>query len=389
MVASKPDRAYGDARGPSSATQVAENVGQKADRLGALVSAAHATAPDLSGPLDLLRMAGVLRAVLPPTMDGCAMGSAPGTARPLADLLRRIGRVDLALARLVEGHVNAALLVEVHGSPAARDAMRTAVRDGALLGVWGADGSAPLEWVDRVGGDVVLRGRKRYASGLGHVTLALMMARSAAGAPPRMFLVPADDPARHRHDCWTASAMRATRSGGFDADGIVVEEAGQVGGAGDLMVEPWFEGGIWRYCAAHVGGAEGLIDRWADLLERMGRLADPVQRSRLGQAMAAASAARAVAEAAAETSEAAADAAPDRIEQAVAACLLARETVEEACTRILALCERSLGMAAHDAAGPIDRMRRDLSLFLRQAGPDAKLDRAVGCALATGIGELT
>ncbi|MGR3541186.1 MAG: hypothetical protein ACU0BS_07125 [Hasllibacter sp.] len=377
---------------PAEAKAAAELAEALRAREGALRSALaprEGDAPDLSAALSALRGAGVLRAVLPAAMGGCGLGVARGTSRPLADLLRRIGRIDLPLARLAEVHVNAALLVEVHGGPAAQGAMRGAVRDGALLGVWGADGPEPMEWADRPDGAVALRGAKRYASGLGQVALALVTARAGPGAPPRMFLIPAQDPARHDHGAWTASAMRATRSGGFDAGGIAVGAAGQVGGEGDLMVEPWFEGGIWRYCAAHVGGAEGLIDRWADLLGRMGRRDDPVQRSRLGRAMAEAAAARAVTEAAAGASEAARDAPPEGIERAVAACLLAREAVEGACARVLALCERSLGMAAHDAAGPVDRMRRDLSLFLRQAAPDAKLDRAVGAALGPGIGELT
>ena len=343
--------------------------------------------PDLSASLDLLREAGILRAVLP-APEGFGLGGAPGGARRLSDLLRRVGAADLALARLLEGHVNAAVLVEIHAERPARDAMRAAVRDGALLGVWGADGAEPLEWVDRIEGGIRLTGGKRFASGLGHVGLALVTARAAPGAPPRMFLVPADDPARHDHGAWTASAMRATRSGAFDASRLVVDEEGVVGPAGALMVEPWFDGGVWRYCAAHVGGAEGLIGRWTDLLRRMDRLDDPVQRDRLGRAMAEAVAARAAVEAAAEAVEAVTEAPSDAVERAVAHGLMVREAVEGACARILALCERSLGMAAHDARGSVDAMRRDLSLFLRQAAPDAKLDRALRCAEGTGPGGL-
>ena len=357
------------------------------DRLRAQGATGTADLDDLSAPLDLLRDAGVLRAVLPPP-EGIGLGWTPGGTGALSDLLRRVGAADLALARLLEGHVNAAVLVEMHASPEARDAMRRAVREGALLGVWGADGPAPLEWADRADGGILLTGSKRYASGLGHVDLALVTARRAPGAPPRLFLVPAGDPARHDHDAWTASAMRASRSGVFEATGLVVGPEGCVGPEGALMTEPWFEGGVWRYCAAHVGGAEGLIERWTDLLRGMGRLDDPVQRDRLGHAMADAVAARAVVEAAARAVDDAAGAPPDAVERAVAHALLAREAVEGACIRILALCERSLGMIAHDAAGPIDRMRRDLSLFLRQAGPDAKLDRALRAAQDVGPGGL-
>ena len=37
---------------------------------------------------------------------------------------------------------------------------------------------------------------------------------------------------------------------------------------------------------------------------------------------------------------------------------------------MIALTERALGMAAHDGQGAIDRIRRDLNFYLRQADPD-------------------
>lgn len=345
---------------------------------------------DLSESISALARAGALRAVLPPEKGGVGLGHAPGTARALCDLLRRVGRADLSLARLYEGHVNAAVLVEVHGGTAARERMRGLVAGGAVLGVWGADGPRPLEWRSGPGGAVRLRGRKRFASGLGIVTHAIVTARADEAAAQRMFLIPAGDRARHDPDAWTASAMRATRSGGFDATGIEPGADAAIGAPGALMVEPHFEGGIWRYCAAQVGGAEGLVEAWADHLRRTRRLDDPVQRQRLGRAMAAAHAARATVEAAALAVEESAGAAPDRIASAVARALLAREAVEALCTEVLTLSERALGMAAHDARSPLDRMRRDLSLFLRQAAPDAKLDRAVSAVLdGPGLGELT
>ncbi|RFC65940.1 acyl-CoA dehydrogenase [Fulvimarina endophytica] len=371
----------------SGTTALSEAILPLLGGLRSRADAARRDLPDLGGPIDLLRKEGVLSAVLP-APEGSGLGWVRGTARPLSDMLRHIGAADLALARLVEGHVNAAILVEIHAERPARDAMRRAVREGALLGVWGADGAQPLEWVDRAEGDVSLSGSKRYASGLGHVDLALITARAAAGAPPRMFLVPATNPSRHDHEAWTASAMRASRSGTFDATGLVLDETGFVGPAGALTTEPWFEGGVWRYCAAHVGGAEGLIERWIEVLRRMGRLDDPVQRDRLGHAMADTIAARAVVEAAADAVEHSAEASPQGVERAVAHGLMAREAVEGACIRILALCERSLGMIAHDSQGSIDRMRRDLSLFLRQAAPDAKLDRALRTAEDIGPGRL-
>jgi hypothetical protein len=104
--------------------------------------------------------------------------------------------------------------------------------------------------------------------------------------------------------------------------------------------------------------------------------------------MAAAVAARASVESMADAVEAVEGGEAKEIERVVSRGLLVREAVEMLCTEILSLCERALGMAAHDERLPIDAMRRDLSLFLRQAGPDAKLDRALGVAFDGGVGSL-
>lgn len=318
----------------------------------------------------------VLRSVLPVDLGGLGLAQDPDHTDTLFDVIARVGAVDLSAARLLEGHVNAVRLVLVHGSLPARREMARGVMGGALMGVWGANGAEPLTFTERAGG-ITLHGSKRFASGLGSVALAVLTARDASGGE-RMVLVPAEETVRQDTSRWTASAMRATASGVFDAEGIELPEHMVLGGPGDLMVEPHFEGGIWRYCAAHIGGAEGLIAEWARLLRRMGREADPLQRWRLGHALAVIGASRAGVRAAARSVEGSVGAPDTVIRAAVAGALLAREATSAACVEVMRLCEASLGMAAHDAAGPIDGRRRDLSLFLRQAAPDDKLDRAVG-----------
>lgn len=346
--------------------------------------------PELGAALGLLGEIGALRAPLPVAEGGAGLARGAEAALPLCTILRRLGRTDLSLARLFEGHVNAVRLIEVHGRGAPRDRVRRLVREGALLGVWGADDSPPVRLCPDPGGapsgPFRLEGRKRFASGLGLVTHAIVTARTEAGV--QMVLVEATEPARQDPAAWTASAMRASVSGGFDAEGLAPAPGDLLAGPGALMTEPHFEGGIWRYCAAHVGGAEALVEETRKVLDRAGRLADPIQRARLGQAYAAADTARLATEAAALITETAVDGTEEAIRRAVARALLARETVESRCTEIMALCERALGTLAHDAAQPVDMIRRDLSLFLRQAAPDAKLDRAVDGLIGDGAPEV-
>lgn len=335
----------------------------------------------------LLRDAGLLVSALPEAAGGEGVGTSPHTARDTATLLRRLGRADLSAARLFEGHVNAVKLIALHGGDEVRGRAFDLVRAGGLLGVWGADDGAPVR-LDRDGtgeGDKArdggaaawgrLSGAKRYASGLGLVDAAIVTVTAPDG--PRMVLVDARDTDRQRPERWTATAMRATRSGVHDLTGIEVAAADLIGPPGALSTEPWFEGGIWRYAAAHVGGAEALVQATLDLLAASGRAGDPHQAARLGRALALTESARRMVDACAVLVETANPADPAATGRAVSHALLTRALVEDACVEVLALAERALGMIAHDAAAPVDRIRRDLSLYLRQAAPDGKLMRAV------------
>ena len=371
-------------------------------RARALLPAIRAAADDPGaadhGParaMALLRDAGLLVAALPEAAGGEGVGTSPHTAHDTATLLRRLGRADLSAARLFEGHVNAIKLIALHGGDEVRGRAFDLVRAGGLLGVWGADDGAPVRLESNETGDGGgdkggdgdkagdgrsdawgrLAGAKRYASGLGLVDAAIVTVTAPDG--PRMVLVDARDTDRQRPERWTATAMRATRSGVHDLTGIEVAAADLIGPPGALSTEPWFEGGIWRYAAAHVGGAEALVQATLDLLAASGRAGDPHQAARLGRALALTDSARRMVEACAVLVETTDPADPAATDRAVSHALLTRALVEDACVEVLALAERALGMIAHDAAAPVDRIRRDLSLYLRQAAPDGKLMRAV------------
>lgn len=332
---------------------------------------------DLSMDIDALRSAGWLAAGLPRCEGGLGWGSEPSGTAECLQALREIGRANLSVARLFEGHVNAVKLVALYGSPATRARAFGAVRAGALMGVWGADvADRPLVLV-RPGGKLCLRGAKRFASGLGLVTLAIVNARTPDG--PQLVVVPTD--ARERADPgpWRVSGMKATASGVYDFESLVVPEAALLGSPGDYLREPYFEGGIWRYCAAHLGGAEALYEAMRDALVAAGRAGDPHQEVRIATAAIAVETARLWVERAAglvEAEGAAADVA--------AYALLARQVTEDACRSVIHSVEAALGMGAH-FDGPVERMRRDLALFLCQAAPDAKRARAAQALVARAV----
>lgn len=359
--------------------------------IAARAADADAGTAGLGPDIDRLAAAGVLRGPLPVDQGGRALGlgqTAAGTVEAM-EVLRRIGRASLPVARLIEGHMNAVKLVALYGDTPIIGRVSAAVRDGCLMGVWAADDATPLTgtvgMTGTVGADgrITLTGGKRFASGLGLVGLAVVSLRPAAGptpgpalsdaAAPRLAVVDVTDPARHDPGAWTAAGMRATVSGRIDLGGVTLGADDLLGAPGAYSREPHFEGGIWRYCAAHIGGAEALINVWHDRLATAGRLNDPLQLTRFARAVALCRASLATVREAAIAAEAAAGGPAAVVDHAVAGCLLARQTVEEMCVAVLALAETSLGMQAHDRGSDIERLRRDLSLFIRQAAPDAKL----------------
>ena len=93
---------------------------------------------DLGLEIGRLREVGVLTACLPPAEGGSGLGLGrdPQATRMAFDLLLRLGRASLPVARLVEGHIDAVKLVTLHGGPAQIVEMAAGVRAGGLLGVW-------------------------------------------------------------------------------------------------------------------------------------------------------------------------------------------------------------------------------------------------------------
>lgn len=332
-------------------------------RIAARAADADAGRRDLTDDMVDLRDAGLLDAL-----------SHPDDPVAAATLLRRIGRANLSVGRLAEGHMNALALIRLYGTAEQRERHRPS---GPLLGVWGADGDPPARVAGREGGQVVLAGGKRFASGLGIVGTAVVTVPAEGGT--QLVLIDATDPARADASGWQTSGMRATASGHFRLDGLTGDP---LGAPGDYEREPHFEGGVWRYAALHVGGLEAIAEavRQATIAH-----ASEAQLHRLARLVAMTHAARLMVEAAAE-----ACAATGAGETAVALSLAAREQVEEACLRGIALADRALGTRSFATGATVERVRRDLGFFLRQANLDGKLERTgrAICDAPAPVGEI-
>lgn len=326
-----------------------------ADRLADFAAANDETQSFPRDSLALLRDAGLHRLFAPVA----ARGIADSDHGALREALRFVGRCDLSLGRLFEGHVNALLLFAWYADGAQLAWLSEALDKGAWLAVWATE---PAPGV-RIEGNC-LSGMKSFASGAGHIDYALVTAADRRGERC-LVLVPASDMARADNEGWRVRGMRATLSGRYDLRGIAVAPHMLLGKPGDYDREPHFTTGAWRFCAVQQGGIESL------LLEIRTALAEgtPLSRARFADALAAARTAGFwVAEAASRAASEERD--------AVAVALLARGVVERAALDVMEAAAHILGTRSAFEGERADRIIRDLSLYLRQAGPDHARDRA-------------
>ncbi|WP_343503509.1 acyl-CoA dehydrogenase family protein [Alloyangia pacifica] len=347
----------------------------EADALKAIADGAlkaDAGGCDLSDDMRRLASSGILARL-------CTFEGHPREAQAQVTVLRRIGRASLSVGRLAEGHMNALKLVTLYGTPDQVRRHTTAARNGAIYGVWGADADPPVSVVTDLDGRLRLAGGKRFASGLGTVSHAVVTAKHPDGL--RLAIAEVGHAGRANAAAWDTCGMRATASGSYDFNGVMAEA---LGAADDYLREPHFQGGVWRYATVQTGGLEALAE---EVRRAVGATDAPgeAQLHRLARIASLAYRARLMVEDAAARVEA-----PGAGPEAVALSLAAREEVEVACLEGLALADRALGTRSFVKGQRAELVRRDLGFFLRQADLDGKL-RQVGaalCAAKAPIGEV-
>lgn len=325
-----------------------------------------------------LAASGLLAAPVPRGHGGSGLGSDALGSEELLEVLRLVGRGNLSLGRLYEGHVNAWRLIARLGEPALVRRLADDARRGHLFAVWNTE-APPGMRLQPVADGWRLEGGKILASGAGFVTRPLVTARETDDAPPRLLVVALDTPdGRADLDRWRPTGMRCSASGAFDFTGLVVPRSHVLGAPGDYERQPDFSAGAWRFAAVHLGGIEAVAEEVRQHLRRTGRGGDPHQKARFGRIAIAAATARLWLERAA----AAAAAADARPEEAIAFVNLARLAVERAGLDVIELAQRSVGLQAFMRPNPLERIVRDLATYLRQPNPDGALAAAAAHLLA-------
>lgn len=340
-----------------------------------------------------LRTAGLLAAPLPRALGGLGLGSEPGAMRVLLRLLAILGWGNLSLARLYEGHVNALLLIAAFGNAQQQEQAATDVSRGELFAVWNTEASDGVQLEASGRHAFCLLGAKVFASGAGSITRPLVTGRLPDGEWQMMLLrLGKTDRDRVDTSWWRPLGMNASASHRIDFSGLEMGPETLLGEPGDYYRQPWFSGGAIRFAAAHLGGATALLDAAAVTLREAGRTEDPLQQARIGEAAIAISSGHQWLDWAANMADASvlggAVETAVNAEGTVAAANMTRSAIERICLQVLDIVERSVGARGLLRPHPIERIGRDLTLYLRQPAPDAALRDAGRFALQKEMSSL-
>ena len=321
-----------------------------------------------------LRAAGLLVAALPAQLGGAGW-QAPAATLPLLRGLQHIGRGNLAVGRVFEGHLNALLLIQQLGTPAQVEGYAADARAGLLFGVWNTEDPATGVRLEALpSGRYRLLGAKTFASGAGHLARALITGALPNGQGWQLFVLPADrQPPVLDRSFWRPLGMRATASFRADLTGLEIGSEDLIGPPDAYYQQPAFSGGAIRFTAVQLGGAEAIFEETRAFLRGLGRTDDPYQRQRLGQMAIALESGRQWLHGAAGHASRAGANAPGAAEATVAYANMTRTAIEKICLDMLQLAERCVGARGLLQPLPFERLHRDLTHYLRQPAPDGSL----------------
>ena len=361
-------------------------------------AAANAASVDRIGgfPADdfnRLADAGLLVAPLRADLGGIGLGFQSEQMALLLQILKQVGRGNLSLGRVFEGHVNALQLVQTFGTEQQIRAFAEDTHNRQAFGVWNAEAADGVKLHPIKAGYYRIEGSKTFCSGCGYVERPFVNGVLPDGSW-QMCIVPMEkanvvvDP-----DWWQPPGMRASASYKVDFTGVEVGPAEIIGQPGDYFRQPWLSSGVVRFAAVQLGGAEALFDATRQYLQGLGRTDHPHQQARLGKMAIALEQGNLWLQGGATQVEkyaavfggmpGQARSNQDHSDQdqldsdkLVGYSNMVRTAIEQICMDMMQLSERCIGTQGLLPPHPMERIIRDLTLYLRQPAFDASLTGA-------------
>lgn len=324
--------------------------------------------------LELLRKSPILTACISSDFGGLNLGLVPGSNFALLTLLKYIGSGNLVMGRVLEGHMNAQLLIAQFGTESQKSRFAVDAKGGNLFGVWNTQAQDGTFLTHSEAGQYLLNGSKTFATGTGFVFRPIITAEMPDGSW-QMCVVHLDEiDAEIDSRWWNPMGMKSSRSYKISFSDAVIENGNLLGKSGDYYQQPAFSGGAIRFAAVQLGAAEALLNLTRKYLQELNRVDDPYQKMRLGEmAIAVESGNLWMKGAAEQLDNLMFDSNAQKTEQFLAYADMMRTAIEQICTDVMALCQKSVGARGLNKPYHFERIIRDLNTYLRQPAPDLSL----------------
>lgn len=327
--------------------------------------------------LELIKESKFLTVCISSEYGGQNLGLLPGTNLPLLTILKKIGSGNLVMGRVLEGHINAQLLIDQFGNTGQKEVFANDAFEGHLFSVWNtqaADGTFLSKEKD---GNHFLNGAKTFATGTDYVSRPIITAAFSDGSWQMCVLKLDELNPEIDKSWWNPMGMKSSRSYKMTFDNAEILNQNLLGKAGNYYQQPAFSAGAIRFAAVQLGAAERLLDETKKYLKELNRTDDPFQKMRLGQMVIAVESGNHWLKGAAEQLDNyMVDATSENSAKFLAYADMMRTAIEMICTEVMALCQKCVGARGLNKPYHFERIIRDLNTYLRQPAPDASLENA-------------
>lgn len=317
----------------------------------------------------LLGEAGLLAIVLP----GAQLDFNKGNTSGLLKILTDIGKANLSVGRIFEGHINALYLIHLYADEKQKAIWyNEVIVNNYLFAVWNTQEADGIQLVSHQNGICIL-GYKTFCSGAGVVNRAIVTGtidlQGRNGWQMSVLNVTDFTETRIDKQSWQPLGMKASGSYKVDFSKVIITEEDLLGTPGIYLRQPYFSAGAIRFAAVQLGGAEAIATETFNYLKNLNRTADPIQRLRLSSIMTQLITGRLWISKAGSCFDAWQHQ-EKHSEELIAFANMTRVMIEEICLVIMQESNKCVGARGLMLPGILERLHRDLTFYLRQPAPD-------------------
>jgi alkylation response protein AidB-like acyl-CoA dehydrogenase len=327
--------------------------------------------------------AGLLAAAAPREHGGLGLGPLRGDAFTLWMMTKELAKADLSLARCWEGHANSLVLIDALGSEEQRTRWFAGVVErGEKWVAWSGEPQAPAPGevvrfgtrVTAVPGGYVVDGSKAFSTSAGGAQWAILLVNTGgpggarhAASPETLLLLACDlaDPSVEiDRSWWDPIGMRATVSHLVRFTRTFIPESQRIGEPGCYLRDGWQTAFIPHYAASFLGAAEAAYDQALIYLTAQGKGEDPYVQQRVARMSIHVETAHLWLRHVARLWD------DGRRQEAQLAGSRARHLIEHLAEETVGHAIRACGARMLMRSNPVERIYRDLSLYIRHDNDD-------------------